>query len=413
MSEDRKKSLGEFLKSERERRGLTIEQTSSATKIGLKILKQLEEDRYSELPALPFVRGFVRNYGKFLGLDGEKLLAEYSSFLEGQANERPKRDAGHSGYAFERPDGEQSRKVLWGVMAGMLIFGGAVVFLFKPSLKRKHHGHIDKMKPGGVSDEGEDGPNPEASPVPTNAVSGTPSPLPSVVLAGAGTNSSPTPSATPSASASASATPVLAVVPAHLPSAAPSPIPPPEKAFIPPKTPLVLAPSPVPTAPPTPTFAPSPSPAPVNLPVSSPTPPAPSPSVVPSLLDEELKKDPLQSGKDYTSREIRAKIIVRTKADVWVRYRCDEKQLMKFSLKKDKILVLRGKKSVYFQVSNPDSITLQASGQAEVPFSQSSEVFDFHGNASGAFPAEARDKMEENFKVRAALPFTESLPSGQ
>jgi len=107
MTDDRKKSLGEFLKSEREKRGLTIEQTSSATKIGLKILKQLEADKYSELPALPFVRGFVRNYGKFLGLDGEKLLQEYSSFLDEHSRERPKRDAGHSGYAFERPEGEQ------------------------------------------------------------------------------------------------------------------------------------------------------------------------------------------------------------------------------------------------------------------------------------------------------------------
>jgi cytoskeletal protein RodZ len=389
MSEDRKKSLGEFLKSERERRGLTIEQTSSATKIGLKILKQLEADQYVDLPALPFVRGFVRNYGKFLGLDGEKLLAEYAAFLESHANERPKRDAGHSGYAFERPEGEQSRKILWGVMAGMLIFGGAVVFIFKPSLKHKHHGHIDKMKPGGVDSEDETAtPNPDVTATPSSLPSGSPLPAPIVSASGI----APMPSSVPSAKPSG--------VPSATPSAASSPVAAP---FVPPKTPLVLAP-------PTPMPAPTSEPTAVASTVAAK--PSPTPSASP-LANDDLTQDPLQSGKNYNSREIHTKLVFRTKADVWVRYRCDEKETIKFTLKKDKILVLRGKKTVYFQVSNPDSITIQSSGGAETLLSQSPDVFDFHGNSSVAFPAEARDKMEENFKVGKPLPSTDApTPSG-
>ncbi|MBS1963622.1 MAG: helix-turn-helix domain-containing protein [Bdellovibrionales bacterium] len=400
MSEERKKSLGEFLKSEREKRGLTIEQTSSATKIGLKILKQLEADQYADLPALPFVRGFVRNYGKFLGLDGEKLLVEYASFLEAHSHERPKRDAGHSGYAFERPEGEQSRKILWGVMAGMLIFGGAVVFLFKPSLKRKHHGHIDKLKAGGAAEEGAEdagaaAPNPNVSPEPIP--SGSPA---------------PTPTAT-------SVTPA----PTHTPT--PSPEPP----FVPPKTPLVLAPSPLPAPTPTHTPTPAQTPAPVETPTPKPTPvaekpapvavatsaPTPSPSAASTAVtpDDDLKKDPLQSGTNYPPKDIHYKIVLRTKADVWVRYRCDDKRLMKFALRKDKILVLRGKTTVYLQVSNPDSITIQAPGAPEVMFAQSSAAFEFHGNSSVAFPAQARDTMEEKFKVGPALPHTDSPPPVQ
>jgi cytoskeleton protein RodZ len=387
MSEERKKSLGEFLKTERERRGLTIEQTSSATKIGLKILKQLEADQYADLPALPFVRGFVRNYGKFLGLDGEKLLAEYASFLEDHARDRPKRDAGHSGYAFERPEGEQSRKILWGVMAGMLIFGGAVVFIFKPSLKRKHHGHVDKMKPGGGVDSEEEGATPEV----------TASPI---------VDPSPKPSVTGSPNSSASSVPTIlptSVVPA------PSPTSTPEVPFVPPKTPLVLAPSPLPT----PTHSPVPA-APLT-PVATATPEAPkaTPSAVPSptaspSLEDELKKDPLQSGRELTPKEVKTKLVLRTKADVWVRYRCDGKQLMKFSLKKDKILVLRAKTAVYLQVSNPDSITIQSAGGIEELYSQSAAVFDFRGNSTVAFPPQAREKIEENFKFMQPLPFTDA-----
>ena len=62
-------SLGQYLRQERERRGITIEQVASATKIGIKTLHALEEDRYSELPARPFIRGFVTSYARFIGLD--------------------------------------------------------------------------------------------------------------------------------------------------------------------------------------------------------------------------------------------------------------------------------------------------------------------------------------------------------
>lgn len=382
MSENGKKSLGEFLKSERERRGLTIEQTSSATKIGLKVLKQLEADQYASLPALPFVRGFVRNYGKFLGLDGEKLLAEYAEFLESHANERPKRDAGHSGYAFERPEGEQSRKILWGVMAGMLVFGGAVVFVFKPSLKHKHHGHIDKLKPGAAGVEPGESSNHEAIP------SESPTSAPSVV-----------PSAEPSGLPSP--TPAPTHTPAPTPTHSPTHAALPEASFAPPKVPLVLAP-PSPVESPSPTPAPSPS---ESL--------TPTPAATPIADDAaDLKNDPLQSGRNYAPKEVRMKLILRTKADLWVRYRCDEKKLMKFALKKEKILVLRGKSAVFVQVSNPDSITIQATGEAEMPFSAHPNVFDFHGTSTLVFPAQATEKIEESFKVGAPLPHTDAPVPG-
>ncbi len=416
MSEERKLSLGEYLKAEREKRGLTIEQTASATKIGLKVLKQLEADQYADLPALPFVRGFVKNYGKFLGLDGEKLLQEYSVFLDEHSRERPKRDAGHSGYAFERPEGEQSRKVLWGVMAGMLVFGGAVVFLFKPSLKRKHHAHVDKFKtnPGSGDDDGSENPNPENPPVPLP--SGVPTSIPSGAVP-------PTPvlSGVPAVVASP-----VAPEPTHAPSHLPSPAAP----FIPPKIPLVLnpnppekIPSPSPKAvPPSPTpvavIAPVEKPTekpaaaqsipPTAVPTGTPTEPAASTSLTP---EEDLKKDPLQTGTNYVPKEIRVRVVLRTKQDVWVRYRCDGKRLMKFALKKDKILVLRGKESVYFQSSNPDSITYKRGNGPETLLSQSTEKFEYHGNMTVAWPAEAHDKIEEKFKVGPALPFTDAAPA--
>ncbi len=373
MSEDREQTLGEFLRTERQRRGLTIEQTASATKIGLKILRHLEADEYADLPALPFVRGFVRNYGKFLGLDGEKLLAEYGPFLEERANARPKRDAGHSGYAFERPDGEQSRKILWGVMAGMLVFGGAVVFLFKPALKKKHHGPVDKMKP-----------------TPTEVA---------LLIA------SPVPSGQPSDGPSPEPAPTVTVTP--IPSETP---------FVAPKIPLVLAPSPVvtpsPTAPspvatpspetvPSPTAVPAPiaAPSPVTVPSPAAEVPSPTPGSSPSpfVPGDDLKADPLQSGLNYEVPEIKFRLVFRAEGDGWVRYRCDDKKVMKFVLKKGRSLVLRGKNVIRFQTSNPDSITIRSPSQGEIPVSQSNYAFEHLGNTSIVIPVQARDTLKETF----------------
>lgn len=373
MSDERKASLGEFLKAEREKRGITIEQTASATKIGLKILKQLEADRYSELPALPFVRGFVRNYGKFLGIDGDKLLQEYAGFLEEHARERPKRDAGHSGYAFERPEGEQSRKILWGVMAGMLVFGGAVVFIFKPSLKHKHHGPVDKLKPGVSPKPSEENGEEDAPGVDPSA---TPSPLLPPLLG---------------------------------PSGGPSGTPPPSPSLVP-------SPNPSPTAPPSPTptpsLTPSAKPSPVvaagPLPLPSDAVPPPTDAAVALTPEQDLEQDKLQSGANYATNDIKYRIIFRAKADVWVRYQCDDKRLMKFALKKDRVLVLRGKTAVRFQVSNPESISFKAGGRQETMVSQTNQAFVFHGNSTLVFPAEAIETTEEKFKVGSALPATAS-----
>lgn len=333
-------TLGEFLRREREKKGYSLEQVASATKIGLRILAALEADRYTELPAIPFVRGFIKNYSKFLGNDPEKILNLYQGFLETQSAQRPQKDKGHMGYAFERPEGEQSRKVLWAIMGGMFIFGGLVILIFKPSLKHRKHGHVEKLQV--VT-------SPVASPVASPAVSFSP----------------------------------LAV----------------------PLAPLVLvAPTPSPSAVVVKTVVPSPLP----LPVPSPKVTAAAAPVVSVVDPAQQVQDPLQSGTEYTVKEIKYKVLFKALADVWVRYQCDEKSPMKFILRKDKILVLRGKSTVKFQASNPDSIHFNANGGGYKLMSGHSNVFEYVSNATLVFPAELRGKINEIFLVTGKLPVTKS-----
>lgn len=69
------RTVGQILKEEREAKFYTLDEIEKATKIRKELLKALEEDNYEKLPPPTFVQGFIKNYGQFLKLDTEKLLA--------------------------------------------------------------------------------------------------------------------------------------------------------------------------------------------------------------------------------------------------------------------------------------------------------------------------------------------------
>ncbi len=69
------RTVGQILKEEREKQLYSLEDIEKATKIRKEILESLEVDDYNKLPPPTFVQGFIKNYGKFLKLDIEKLLA--------------------------------------------------------------------------------------------------------------------------------------------------------------------------------------------------------------------------------------------------------------------------------------------------------------------------------------------------
>lgn len=71
-------SIGSQLKQARETRGISIEQAQKDTRIHSKILKALEEDRVEEATSSPiYIKGFIKKYADYLGLDGKSLADEY------------------------------------------------------------------------------------------------------------------------------------------------------------------------------------------------------------------------------------------------------------------------------------------------------------------------------------------------
>lgn len=69
--------LGDLLRNTREAKGLSLQQVEEGTKIRHAYLQALEEEAFDRLPAAVYVRGFLKNYALFLGLDPASALQLY------------------------------------------------------------------------------------------------------------------------------------------------------------------------------------------------------------------------------------------------------------------------------------------------------------------------------------------------
>jgi len=80
MSEE-KLSLGEYFRSEREKRGLELKAIEERTKIPAQTLIFLEENQVDMLPPRTFLRGFLRVISREFNFDEEELLAHLEETL--------------------------------------------------------------------------------------------------------------------------------------------------------------------------------------------------------------------------------------------------------------------------------------------------------------------------------------------
>ncbi|MCI0406519.1 MAG: DUF4115 domain-containing protein [candidate division Zixibacteria bacterium] len=70
-------SLGAFLRSKREERGIALEEMSEKTRIPLRYLSALEEDRLDALPGKVYERLFIRTYADLVGINLEELGRQF------------------------------------------------------------------------------------------------------------------------------------------------------------------------------------------------------------------------------------------------------------------------------------------------------------------------------------------------
>ena len=127
-------SFGEKLKQEREKRKITLEQISDSTKIGTRMLRALEEDKFNQLPGGIFNKGFVRAYSRCVGLDEDQTVAEYllasgdapppNTEIGGHEDGERKNEARENEQNIRRLEAisdTPARQLPWGLFAALLL----------------------------------------------------------------------------------------------------------------------------------------------------------------------------------------------------------------------------------------------------------------------------------------------------
>ena len=74
-------TLGEKLRAAREARGISISEVAEQTRIAPMYIECIENDNYKPLPGGIFNKGFVKSYARFIGLDEQEALQDYSRLI--------------------------------------------------------------------------------------------------------------------------------------------------------------------------------------------------------------------------------------------------------------------------------------------------------------------------------------------
>jgi Helix-turn-helix domain len=75
--------VGQVLREARTERGIELSEVERVTKIRIKFLRAMEEERWEALPAPVYARSFLSTYARFLGLDDQALVDQYRRTAEG------------------------------------------------------------------------------------------------------------------------------------------------------------------------------------------------------------------------------------------------------------------------------------------------------------------------------------------
>lgn len=128
-------SVGEILRSEREKKGLSIKDVELATSIRALYIQSIEQGDFQVVPGEVYLKGFIRNYANYLGLNGQEMVNLYR---QGQNPDVSKEEASPAvkGASAERQDVSGEKTESTGILKWLVILllvigvGGAAAWWF-------------------------------------------------------------------------------------------------------------------------------------------------------------------------------------------------------------------------------------------------------------------------------------------
>ena len=124
---------------------MTLEDVSGATKVSVRNLRALEQEKFDQMPGGIFNRGFVRAYAKHLGLDDDQVVADYQEAAGESAPQSDTPETTESGLQAPADSkeesagkpGEEPGQVPWAALVGLLILGTLLLAIWSYRSHRK------------------------------------------------------------------------------------------------------------------------------------------------------------------------------------------------------------------------------------------------------------------------------------
>ncbi|MCK9603862.1 MAG: DUF4115 domain-containing protein [Candidatus Omnitrophica bacterium] len=143
-------SVGKILKNLRLEKGLSLEEVQKKTKVHLNILKAIEEDNFINLSPI-YIRGFLKIYCKFLGLDPQKYIVD----LKVPQPATVKLDTAGKSAAFFKSASDKltflkavnKKNIITGLVVLVIIISLVGLFNFGKSISSRRHSAADNFNP--------------------------------------------------------------------------------------------------------------------------------------------------------------------------------------------------------------------------------------------------------------------------
>ena len=130
-------NFGSYIKHERELRGVPLEEISRITKIHIRFLEALEDNRFDELPGEVFIKGYIRSYANIIGSDVDEMLNSYEESIGNKLIEK--------GPNSQSKSTNTAKKYIGFVIAGLSIL--ALLFFTKFIILDKNNPTAKIVKP--------------------------------------------------------------------------------------------------------------------------------------------------------------------------------------------------------------------------------------------------------------------------
>lgn len=156
--------IGSTLREARVRRSLTLQQVEEDTKIRVKYVQAMENEDFDIMPGPTYVKGFLRTYSEYLGLDPDVIIGEYRS-REGRTSSRVHEEPFGGVSTLGRPRSHRGRNTIVFIAVICLLVLGVIWIL-----GRNGPDETPSTEPGAL---GLTSPSPSATPTPTPTPSAT------------------------------------------------------------------------------------------------------------------------------------------------------------------------------------------------------------------------------------------------